>query len=498
MDPSLTLESPSGKVLVVEALDSETRKTVRQTRVKNKIDKIPAQAEITATLPRMAGFSLPALGLNMLVTSVFVFLPALYTEHLGLGAATVGTVFLLAKIVDVIAAPSLGLFMDSYSTRWGRRRPWLALSTPILILAILMLFIPQGAASVVYLFIWLCVLYIGWSLWTISHTSWALELSRDYDRRSRITGLLQVFAMLGGIVMALIPAVMERVATPTYEEKTAAIGWFMMVLLPLTAILCLASLPERRTPNRPHLGFKRGAALVFSNMALLRVLVANATLGFSWVLLQALFVFFVTYALGLEDWLGFLLVCLIIGGLLFLPVWVKLSHSWHKHGAMQASMLMGAATLLLLLFLPEGNVVLAAVAFVLVGANSSALEFLPRAMMADVCDHDHIQSGSERMALYYSLLQLSSKVAAGFTVFIALSILGTVGFDPEIGSENSAEAIRNLRYVIVGLPAFAYASVVIMLLGYPISRERQHSMRAEIEERERLVLEPGTNQPTSN
>jgi Na+/melibiose symporter-like transporter len=49
-------------------------------------------------------------------------------------------------------------------------------------------------------------------------------------------------------------------------------------------------------------------------------------------------------------------------------------------------------------------------------------------MMADVCDHDHIQSGSERMALYYSLLQLSSKVAAGFTVFIALSILGTGQF----------------------------------------------------------------------
>ena len=261
--------------------------------------------------------------------------------------------------------------------------------------------------------------------------------------------------MLGGIVMALVPAIMERVATPTYEEKTAAIGWFMMVLLPLTAVLCLASLPERQTPNRPHLGFKRGAALVFSNMALSRVLIANATLGFSWVLLQALFVFFVTYALGLEDWLGFLLVCLIIGGLVFLPIWVKLSQSWHKHGAMQASMMTGAGTLLLLLRLPEGNVVLAAIAFVLVGANSSALEFLPRAMMADVCDHDHIHSGSERMALYYSLLQLSSKVAAGLTVFFALSILGAVGFDPELGSDNTAEAVRNLRYLIVGLPALA-------------------------------------------
>ncbi len=447
-----------------------------------------AHGEITAKLPNMIGFSLPSLGLNALVTAVFVFLPAFYTEQQGLGAATVGTVFLLAKIVDVIVAPSWGLFMDSYSTRWGRRRPWLALSTPILMLAVFMLYIPPESVSALFLFSWLCILYFGWSAWTISHTSWALELSRDYDRRSRITGLLQVLSMIGAILMALVPAIMERVATPTYTEKTAAIGWFMIVLLPLTSMICLGSLPERKTPNRPHLGFKRGAALVFSNMPLLRVLIANATLGFSWVLLQALFVFFVTYALGLEDWLGLLLACLIVGGLVFLPLWIKLSQSWHKHGAMQASMVIGAGTLLLLLLLPEGNVVLAAIAFMFVGANSSALEFLPRAMMADVCDHDHVQSGSERMALYYSLLQTSSKIAAGLTVFIALTLLGLVGFDPEIGDANSAEAVRNLRYLVVGLPALAYTCVVIMLLGYPINREQQHAMRADIEERERQAF----------
>jgi len=114
---------------------------------------------------------------------------------------------------------------------------------------------------------------------------------------------------------------------------------------------------------------------------------------------------------------------------------------------------------------------------------------LPRAMMADVCDHDHIQSGSERMGLYYSLLQLSSKIAAGLAVFIGLSLLGTIGFDPEAGADNSAEALRNLRYLIVVFPALAYASVAVMLVGYPISRERQHEMRAVIEERERLAVD---------
>jgi len=126
--------------------------------VRNDNNNIPAHADITATLPKMIGFSLPALGLNMLVTAVFVFLPALYTEYRHLGAATVGTVFLLAKLVDFVAAPSWGLFMDSYSTRWGRRRPWLALSTPMLMLAILMLYNPPETVSVVYSFVWLSVL----------------------------------------------------------------------------------------------------------------------------------------------------------------------------------------------------------------------------------------------------------------------------------------------------------------------------------------------------
>lgn len=457
--------------------------------VVDSMDPNAPSNDVATTFPRLVGFSLPALGLNTLVTAVFVFLPALYAEHRHLGAAEVGTIFLLAKLVDIIAAPSWGLFMDSYSTRWGRRRPWLVLSTPMLMLAIFMVYNPPETATAPYLFTWLCLLYVGWSAWTISHTSWALELSRDYDRRSRITGTLQMMSMTGGIMIALVPAIMERVASPTYAEKASAIGWFMFILLPITVAICLLSLPERKTPNRPHIGFKRGAALVFRNMPLLRVLLANATLGFSWVILQALFVFLVTYSLGLEEWIGFMLVCLIVGGLLFLPVWVKLSQIWTKHASMQAAMITGAVTLLLLLVLPEQNIVLTAVAFVLIGANTSALEFLPRAMMADVCDHDHIQSGSERMGLYYSLLQLSSKIAAGLAVFIGLSLLGTIGFDPELGADNSAEALRNLRYLIVVFPALAYASVAVMLLGYPIGRERQHEMRAVIEERERLAVD---------
>lgn len=447
--------------------------------------------DIHASNLRMFGFSLPALGLNMLVTAVFVFLPALYAEHRGLGAATVGLIFLLAKIIDMIAAPIWGLFMDSYRTRWGRRRPWLALSVPILMVAILMVYNPPESAAGLYLFIWLATLYIGWDAWTISHTSWALELSRDYDRRSRITGLLQVGVMVGGILISLVPAIMERIGSPTYEETASAIGLFMIIVLPVTAVICLLSVPERETPNRPHLGFRKGAAILFRNLALLRLLVANALLTFSTYFVQGLFVFFVSYTLHLEERIGFILIFLVIGGLIGLPVWVKLSEKLSKHGAMQIAVTAGAIAPLLLLFLTPGSVVLTTAAFMFVGLNTSANEFLPRAMMADVCDRDHLQSGSERMGLYYSLLQLSSKLASGFGIFIGFSFLSVFGFDPELGLDNTEDALQRLRYLIVALPMIAYAIVIGLMWRYPISRESQRETRKIIEDREKLALRNG-------
>lgn len=441
-------------------------------------------SDVTASRLRMVGFAFPALPLNGLIVAVFVFLPALYAEYRGLGPATVGLIFLLAKITDVVGAPVFGWLMDTYRTPFGRRRPWLALSLPILILAIYMIFNPPEAAGAGYLMIWLVTIYLGWNLWTISHTSWALELSRNYDRRSRITGILQVMAMLGGILLSLVPAIMERVSEAPYEAKASGIALFLMVMMPIAVAICLISVPERTLPPQPHVGFRKGVAILARNSALKRLLTSNALLTFSTYFIQGLFVFFVSYTLGLEEWVGFILIFLIVGGLLGLPIWVRLSESWNKHRAVQIAVLTGAVSPFLLLVLPPSNVIMTSVVFLLVGLNTSANEFLPRTMMADVCDQDHVESGSERMGFYVSMLQMSSKIATGIGVFVGFSFLQIFGFDPELGSANTPDALERLRYLIVALPVIAYAIVILLMWRYPITRERQSELRELIEQRE--------------
>jgi Na+/melibiose symporter-like transporter len=431
----------------------------------------------------MVGFSFPAMPLAGFLQSKYILLMPLYAITMGLDAKAIAGIFFTTKMFDVVTDPIFGVVSDRYKTPWGRRRPWLVLGTVIIVLAIYMLFIPTGQVGSGYLFGWLIVVYVGWTLTTVSHTAWALELSPDYDQRTDITGWLQVAAMLGMMSVALTPALMEQFGSPTHADKVAAVGWMLIILLPVAVFICLRSLPEPTSPPPAHIGFRRALAIVAGNWALLRLLAANAAITAAYAVVQSLFVFFVTYTLLLGDRTGFTLFFLMIGGMVFIPVWVKLAQHFTKHATMQLAVLYGMVVPALMFFLPPGQLWLTALVFLFVGAITSAHEMLPRTMMADVCDHDQAASGSERMGLYYALLQLSSKLAAGLMASGIYMALSWIGFDPDAGAENSQAMIDNVRYLIVFTPIGAYLLVLLLMWKYPIDRKRQKELRRIIDER---------------
>ena len=429
----------------------------------------------------MAGFAFPAIPLAAFLQAMYFFLTPLYAVEMGLGTAAVGGIFFTAKMFDVVTDPLFGALSDRYETPWGRRRPWLVIGMLFLMLSIFMLFMPSGTVSASYFLGWLVFMYIGWTMITVSHTAWALELSADYDQRTHIAGWLQVAVMIGLMLVALTPAVLEQLGAPSHAEKTNAIAWLLIILLPVSVFVCLRSLDEPKAPPQQRIGFRRALAIVAGNWALLRLLAANAAITAAFAVVQSLFIFYVTYTLLLGDRTGFILFFLMVGGMIFIPVWVKFSERYGKHRTMQLAVLYGMVVPAFLLFLPPGQLWLAVPAFLFVGAITSAHELLPRTMMADVCDHDQAESGAERMGLYYSLLQLSSKLAGGLMLGASYTVLAWIGFEP--GAENTQTAIDGVRYLIVFTPIAAYVLVLLLMWKYPIDRDRQKELRRIIEER---------------
>ena len=92
----------------------------------------------------LGSYGAPATPLAMVGLPMAVFLPAVYadSEGFGLGLAFVGIVLVLARLFDGVTDPVVGLLSDRVRTRWGRRKPFILLGTPIYILGICMLFIP--------------------------------------------------------------------------------------------------------------------------------------------------------------------------------------------------------------------------------------------------------------------------------------------------------------------------------------------------------------------
>ena len=151
---------------------------------------------------RLAAFASIAFPTAGMMLPLSIFLPPYYTKTLGLGLAEVGFVFMLVRMFDIVTDPLMGFISDRFGSRWGRRRHWLVIALPFMMIGVFMTYMPSGTPSIWYLGAWLLVLYAGTTMKTISHTAWAAELSDDYDERSRITSF-NSFAMYCGSLLIL-------------------------------------------------------------------------------------------------------------------------------------------------------------------------------------------------------------------------------------------------------------------------------------------------------
>lgn len=61
---------------------------------------------------------------NVYVAMAGTFLTAFYTDTVGIAAAAVGTMMLLARILDGVTDLMMGAIVDKTKSRYGKARPW--------------------------------------------------------------------------------------------------------------------------------------------------------------------------------------------------------------------------------------------------------------------------------------------------------------------------------------------------------------------------------------
>jgi Na+/melibiose symporter-like transporter len=430
----------------------------------------------------LLAFAFPAAPISAMGLPLVVHLPPFYAGTLGLGLTVVGSIFMLARFWDVFTDPVLGVVSDRFETRWGRRRHWIVISVPIMLLSVYMIFMPTPPVSANYLIFWLFVLYIGWTLLTISHISWGAELTPDYHERSRVQGARELVLILGMVFVLALPALIEFVHPVNIAAaRVESMGWFVLILLPISVWIAVWKVPERPTPRPEHVPLRQAVSVLVENRPLRMVLLADLISGVSGGIVASLFLFLAEDVLKLGKFSSALLLCYFISGVAFIPAVLWVSRRLGKHRTAALSALFNAVTIPLILIVPAGNAPVALIAFVLFGVNMAAGPFLFRAIMADVADHDAVQTKQTRTGLFYSLLTSTNKVGAAVAIGLSYTMLDVVGFVP--GGENTAAALEGLRMVYV-LPASIISVLVALILWrFPLDERQQQANREILDRR---------------
>jgi Na+/melibiose symporter-like transporter len=413
-----------------------------------------------------------------------LFVPAFYADELGLPLASVGVAIAASRLLDVVTDPLIGSLSDRFETRWGRRKPWMIIGTPLFLVSVWQVFVPGENPSTSYLLLWTALLYLGFTMIDLPHKAWGAELSTDYDERSRVTSWREALSTAGQIGLLAFVLVLGVRGVDGSAEQLRAIAWLILLGLPVLVAIAVIKVPEGRPEGFAHKrrSFFGGLRLVARNPAFGRM-IGCVLLFVSGIAIQGtLHRLVLSDVMGDESRFPLMILAENLATLAAVPLWLWLSKRIGKHRALMAAALWLAVLSLPLALLREGDTGLLIAMIVVRGSSFASILFLANSIAADVIDVDTLASGEQRSGLYFAAWGMTIKLSLAFGVLLGATLPAAFGYDPA-AAVTTPDVQARLMAIYGLVPALMMAAGALFLYRFPVTRERHDEVRAAIEAR---------------
>ncbi len=440
------------------------------------------------SMGQKAGWGLADMGIVVFVVVKQLLILAFLTNYLGVPIGMAGAVTTGILVFDIITDPILGWLSDRTNSRWGRRAPWMVIGALVLAAGTIGIFAAPGGMSPISSALWVGAFFvvatIGFTMVAIPYGATAGEMTQDPKERSVMTAWRMAFASLGILIGgALIPALAG--------DSREGFAFAAMVVAPVMVLAIWASVfitrkaPRINTPS--SISPVRMLSLVFENKAFVVLTLLYGVMTLSVALITAGLPFAALYLImddgatalsGMAGGLGVLstmFAMFVIGSILSQAFWVYASARLSKSVALA----FGLALYIVLLFglysaLPNTNVTIIAMLFVIAGMTNGSYQQIPWAMYPDLMDVTRRDTGEAIEGAFSGLWLFGQKVANALAPLLLAAILGGYGWKEttEGRVDQLPEAITALQVSITLVPAaiFAVAILALFLIYRPMAR----------------------------
>ena len=422
------------------------------------------------------------------VIYAYVLILIMYMKYasveLGVSTAVIGTVFLAAKVWDAVTDPMVGFLSDRTVSRFGRRRPWILASAPLLAIFSIMAWAPPESLEGTALTAWITVavfgFYTAYTLFEVPHMSLGAEVSIEANERNRIFGVRQALKVLGMFVAFLIGSTVVGMGIGPTRTMAYVLGAVTLLLIFGGVSLLPAERSEfqGRGPANPFTAVRD----VFSNphARLLLFVVFIDAIGVGGI--GALTPFVVDYVVGEPDMIPGLLGSNMGATLLSLPIWIRLSRRFEKRRLMLYSMIGSGVGYGIIFFVGQGDWHIVLISSLIAGFSSGCPNTLGYTLKSEIIDFDEHKTGERKEGAYFAGWAFMSKLAAGIMIGIVGWALAIAGFDGQ--SDQQTEVVKSTMIVLMGgLPFVCYLFGAVFFTRFSLSEADHAVIRRELDAR---------------
>lgn len=465
------------------------------------------------SFPKKLAYGMGAFVNNLLAAAIGGMVIVL-NLGLGMNPALVGLLGAIPRISDALTDPLMGYISDNTRSRWGRRRPYIfagAISSGLIYAALWQL--PAGRSENFYFWFFLIGSIIFYLAYTVFATPWVAlgyELTPDYHERTRLMGVQNFIGQLAYLVSPWFLWIMNRKEWfATQVEGAAGLAIAIAIVVMAIGILPAIFLRERFVQASVTLaanaapregawaGLKRNTAEFFKGFAttlrsrpFLKLCVATFLVFNGFIMISSFQFYVIIYYVfggnqelgakyaGYSGTLGAASTFAVISFITWLSTHIGKRRAFYVSTGVS---IVGYG-LKWFCYNPRYPWLLLVPA-PLTAFGLGGLFTLMGSMIADVVDVDELETRQRREGMFGSIFWWVVKLGMAAALAVGGYLLNATGFQVALGGGQSAQTIVLMRLCDVLIPMITSAIAIWAIATYPITEERAHEVRAELERR---------------
>jgi len=393
--------------------------------------------------------------------NVIIFLTFYYTDVVGLPAAFVGTMFLLARTADAIIDPAMGYIADRTRSRWGKFRPWMLwLALPFGLSCLLTYAVPQSldmSGKMIFASVSYTLMMLMYTAINIPYCSMGAVITPDNDERISLQSWRFFLATLGGAMSTFF--MMPLAEYLGGVDKLAGYRWAMAIMASAAVIMfwiCFANTRERIQAPPSHNNYLAELRDLLRNdqWRVVAILVMT-NIGFGVVRLGAM-MYFVTYYLGSASYFMWMLGAHILGKAAGSLLAKRLTRNFSKTQMFGYCAIIAGVLSIGLFMVPKSIMLLVPLTFI-ISVFYQATTTLMWVMMADVADYGEYIQGKRMDGVIFSTFLAVLKLGMAISGAIVGWTLGFSGYVANAAEQTplAMNSIVALFTIVPGLLSLA-------------------------------------------